>query len=101
MNTDVCISETAISLVTVDEVIEGHRQDIRHLELEMAMMRVNSGWVFKIPGFGYDALLKKLGSSVVQLESLLLFREDVLSKLREMSRTGVCYPSFGSTRYYH
>ena len=77
MNVD--ISDIAQSLVVIDEVIDGHRADISKLALVMAEQRFKYGWLVKIPGFGYDALLRRLRNSTTQLETLLLFREAVIT----------------------
>jgi hypothetical protein len=81
--------DTINSLVTIDEVIDGHRADITKLTLEMAEQRIKYGWLVKVPGFGYDSLLRRFRNSTVQLETLLLFREDVLNHLRKISCFGV------------
>ena len=79
---EIVISENAASLVVIDEVIQGHKSDIIRLTLEMAEMRMKSGWFIKIPGFGYDKLTSDLQHSKTQLLTVEAFREAFLNNIR-------------------
>lgn len=85
------IGENANSLSVLDEVIEGHRGDIEATKNKMLELRQQLGWVCKVPGSGYDALLSELKRSTIQLEALLLFRVAFLEAVGRKPANSMLY----------
>lgn len=68
-------SQSALSLIRVEETIQGHTRDIERLLIRMTDLRsVNSAL-----GAKYFKLLTRLQQHSAQLENLILFKERLTS----------------------